>query len=276
MKVTKMHGTGNDYVFVHCFDEHIADPPATARRIADRHTGVGGDGLIMICPSEIAPVRMEMYNNDGSRAQMCGNGLRCVAKYAFDHGLTDQTSIPIETDDGLKIAECTLENGKVSRVRIDMGLPRFAPTEIPVNLSGDCVQDATIKIRGRDLKMTCISMGNPHAVFFLDSFNQISHFQDGPAIENHPLFPERVNAHFVTIENRSRVNVLTWERGTGRTLACGTGVSAVCVAGVKTARTDRRIIAKVEGGELELEWADDNRVFKTGPAVEVFQADWRA
>jgi diaminopimelate epimerase len=205
---------------------------------------------------------------------MCGNGIRCVAKYAYDHGLTGDTSIPIDTDDGVKVAECALEGGKVSRVRIDMGRPRFDPESIPVSLDGEEVVNAPIEINGRTLHMTCVSMGNPHAVVFVDDLSAIDVAADGRAMERHALFPDRTNAHFVRVVSRDRVEVLTWERGSGRTMACGTGVSAVCVAGAKTDRTARHIIAKAEGGELELEWADDDHVYKTGPAVEVFSGVW--
>lgn len=274
MNFTKMHGTGNDFVCINCFDQPVVDPAKLARATADRHTGIGSDGLILILPSSAATVRMEMYNGDGSRAQMCGNGLRCVAKFAYDHGLTRQTTLPIETDDGIKQAECTVVNGKVARVRLDMGRPRFKPDEIPVRLTGSAAIDVVTKVAGLSLKMTCVSMGNPHAVLFVDSLADIDLARHGPAMENHDLFPERVNAHFVQVEASDRVTMLTWERGNGRTRACGTGASAVCVAGAVTGRTQRRILATVEGGQLELEWRADDHVYKTGPAVEVFRGYW--
>lgn len=274
MKFTKMHGCGNDYVLVNCLDQSVDDPPRVARDVSCRHTGIGSDGLILIHPSNRSALRMEMYNADGSRAQMCGNGLRCVAKFAYDHALTSETRIPIETDDGIKLAQCTIINGRVGNVTIDMGQPRFAPTDIPINIAGDEVIDSPIEVNAQRLKMTCLSMGNPHAVIFVDSLDGIDLHTDGPAVENHPLFPERVNAHFVQVIAPDRVTVLTWERGSGPTQACGTGVSAVCVAGSRTGRTDRRITAQVPGGELEVHWSNDNHVHLTGPAVEVFTGTW--
>ena len=274
MRFVKLHGAGNDYVFVNCFDQSTSDPATLARVISDRHTGVGGDGLILICPSDVAIARMQMYNADGSRARMCGNGIRCVAKYLFDRGYTSETTFPIETDAGVRTAACTLKAGKVARVRIDMGRPRFAPSDIPVKLSGKEAIDAPIEVNGRRLRMTCVSMGNPHAVFFLDSLQALALPVDGPAVENHPLFPERVNAHFVEVLTRERVKVLTWERGSGATRACGTGACAVCAAGVRMGLTNRRIVAEVAGGELEPEWAEDGCVYLTGEAVEVFEGKW--
>lgn len=274
MNFTKMHGTGNDYVFVNCFDETVPHPPDLARRVSDRHTGIGADGLILIRPSTRAAVRMEMYNADGSRARMCGNGLRCVAKYAYDHGLTHRSSVPVDTDDGVKFAECTVERDRVTRVTVDMGTPRFAPADLPVNLPGDAVLDAPIEINGRSFRMTCVSMGNPHAVIFVDALNAVALEEDGSAIERHPMFPDRVNTHFVEVPSRDRVAVRTWERGSGRTRACGTGAAAVVVAAARTGRTDRRITVSLEGGELQLVWAPDDHVFMTGPAVEVFQGVW--
>ena len=276
MKFTKMHGTGNDYVLVNCLEETVEDASGVARALSCRHTGIGSDGLILIRPSAIAAVRMEVYNADGSRAQMCGNGIRCVAKYAYDHGLTAETDIPIDTDDGLKRAHCVLAGGTVTRVRIDMGEPRFAPGDMPVSLEADEVIEAPIEINGRYLTMTCVSMGNPHAVFFVDSLEDVDLPSDGPAMESHPLFPERVNAHFVQVKRPDRVAVVTWERGSGPTRACGTGVSAVCVAGVRTNRTQRHITAEVPGGELELHWRENNHVYMIGAAVEVFSGSWQA
>jgi len=273
MKFTKMHGTGNDYIVVDCFEQTVDDPEALAKIISDRHYGIGGDGLILIRPTERAAVRMEMYNADGSRAQMCGNGIRCVAKYAYDHDIIRETIIPIDTDDGIKVARCTVAAGRVDTVRIDMGRPRFSAADIPLNADGEVI-DASIEINGRTLRVTCLSMGNPHAVVFVDSLDSISLADDGSAMERHAMFPDRVNTHFVRIESRDTVSVLTWERGSGRTQACGTGVCAVCAAGARTHRTDRRITARVEGGELELLWSEDDHIFMTGPAAEVFSGEW--
>jgi diaminopimelate epimerase len=274
MKFTKMHGTGNDYVYVNGFDETVPDASNLAIAIADRHTGVGGDGLIIIQPSDVAVARMEMYNADGSRGGMCGNGIRCVAKYLYDHGLTTDATISIDTDDGIKTAECSVVDGRVATVTIDMGVPRFAPGEIPMKLEGDRIVERPIEVNGRELRMTCLSMGNPHAVVFVDDFSEIVLDRDGPALEGHRLFPDRVNVHFVVVCSRARARVLHWERGSGPTKACGTGVCAVCVAGVVTDRMDRRIVTEVPGGELELRWSEDGHVFMAGPAVEVFSGDW--
>ncbi len=274
MRFVKMHGAGNDYIFVNIFHQSFTDPAALSRVVSDRHTGIGGDGLILIGPSQVAVARMEMYNADGSRAGMCGNGIRCVAKYLFDRGFTSESTFLIEADAGVKQAECMISDGKVLRVRIEMGAPSFAPSAIPVALSGEEVVDAPIEVSGRPLLMTCVSMGNPHAVFFVDSLDAVALPVDGPAVEHHPLFPERVNGHFVEVVDRERVKVLTWERGSGATRACGTGACAVCVAGVRTGRTERRVVAEVPGGELEVEWAEDGRVYLAGEAVEVFEGEW--
>ncbi len=274
MKFTKMHGTSNDYVYVNGFEETVTNASLLARAVSNRRTGIGSDGLIIIRPSDAAVARMEMYNVDGSRGTMCGNGIRCVAKYLYDHGITTETTIPIDTDDGIKTADCVIDNGVAHTVRIDMGEPRFAPPQIPVKLEGREVVNHPIDINGRPFDMTCVSMGNPHAVFFLNSMDDITLDVDGPFVETHALFPNRVNVHFCVVESRDRVNVLHWERGSGATMACGTGACAVCVAGAKTGRTDKRVICDVPGGELELEWTDSNRVFMTGPAVQVFEGDW--
>lgn len=269
-----MHGTGNDYVFVNAFDESIDDPASLARNISDRHTGIGSDGLILIGPSDAAPVRMEMYNADGSRGIMCGNGIRCVAKYAYEHGLAADATMSIETDDGIKQVVCTLRERRVISVRVDMGEPRFAPCDVPVNIPGDAVVDAPIQINGRTLRMTCLSMGNPHAVIFVDALSDVDLAADGPVMERNPIFPKGVNTHFVSVKAPDRVTAITWERGSGRTLACGTGMSAVCVAGARTGRSNRRITADVPGGRLDLCWHTDNHVYLTGPAVEVFTGTW--
>ncbi|MCH7526110.1 MAG: diaminopimelate epimerase [Planctomycetes bacterium] len=298
MKFVKMHGTGNDYVFVSLFEEIVTNPSTLAKMVSDRHVGIGADGLILIGPSKVAAVRMEIYNADGSRAQMCGNGIRCVAKYAYERGLAglqiaSETGGPpsrnagaggtkplpplcIETDVGIKEAHCTVTDGKVSSVRIDMGTPSLTPRDIPVRHDGDRAIDLPIEINGRTLRMTCVSMGNPHAVVFVENLSVISLAQDGAAIESHPLFPERVNAHFACVETPGRITVSTWERGSGATLACGTGASAVCVAGVLAGRTSPQVTVVVPGGELELNWdrAGNNHVYMTGPAVEVFSGDW--
>ncbi len=279
MKFTKMHGLGNSYIYVNCFEERVADAPALARAVSDRNTGVGSDGLILICPSQNADARMEMYNLDGSRGQMCGNGIRCVAKYVYDHGLSRRNPMTIETDAGVLSIALTIEAGKVTLARVDMGPPRLRPEDLPVNLPPDQMVDYPIE---SDLDvnalMTCVSMGNPHAVIYgvrLQKLSPESLREEGRRIETHALFPERANVHFVEVHSAGEVNMLTWERGSGATQACGTGASAVCVAGVLTGRSGRNITVHLPGGDLQLEWSDaDNHVYMTGPAVEIFTGDW--
>jgi len=281
MRFTKMHGAGNDYVYVNCFEEPLPDDPAQlARRVSDRHRGIGGDGLILICPSERADARMRMFNADGSEAEMCGNGIRCVAKYVYDHGLSKSTTPTIETGAGVLTLELTVEDGLVRRVRVDMGEPILKPEEIPTTLPGDTgidgspVVDVPLEIDGRQLRVTCVSMGNPHCVTFVDEVTDRWVLQIGPRIENDPHFPHRVNAEFVEVLSPSEVRMRVWERGSGETLACGTGACAVCVAGALAGRTGRSVLARLPGGDLGLHWAENNHVYMTGPAVEVFSGRW--
>jgi diaminopimelate epimerase len=283
MKFTKMHGIGNDYVYVDGFDEPPpADPAALARKVADRHFGVGGDGLILILPSDKADVRMRMFNADGSEAEMCGNGVRCVAKYAFDHGRTKNNPLTVETERGvLSLSIQPGKDGKVRRVTVDMGTPILGLAEIPVDrdkvVQGARENEFRLSIaQGNELlDATFVSMGNPHAVFYVDDIATLVLERIGPVIEKHKAFPKRINAHWVHVHNRGEVTMRTWERGSGITLACGTGACAVCVAGVLTGRTDRRLLAHLPGGDLELEWReDDNHVHMTGPATEVFTGEW--
>jgi len=275
MRFTKMHGAGNDYVYVDCFSETVPDDvPALARAIADRHTGVGGDGLILICPSETADARMRMFNADGSEAEMCGNGIRCVAKYLYDHGLCGKTTIAIETGAGLLNVEVEVVDGLVDRVRVDMGLPILEAPRIPTTLEGDPVVDAPLSIGGRKLRVGCVSMGNPHCITFVDELNDDWVLGIGPKIETDAHFPNRVNAEFVEVLGPREVRMRVWERGSGETQACGTGACAVCVAGVLAGRTERKIMAHLPGGDLELEWTDNDHVYMTGPAVEVFSGEW--
>ena len=276
MRFVKMQGIGNDYVYVDCFEQVVDDPPALARIISDRHFGVGGDGLILVLPGDGADVRMRVFNADGSEAQMCGNGIRCVAKYAYDHGRSKSNPMRVQTAAGVK--EISLElapNGKVAAATVDMGEPILEPDRIVVNLPQRRVVEAPIRISTHVLNMTCVSMGNPHAVIYVDRIAAVPLEQFGPEIENHPLFPQRTNVHFVQVDSDRQVTMRTWERGSGVTLGCGTGASAVCVAGVLTGRTGRRITACLPGGELELEWrSENNHVYMTGPATEVFLGDW--
>ncbi|MFV1964276.1 MAG: diaminopimelate epimerase [Pirellulaceae bacterium] len=278
MRFTKMHGAGNDYVYVNGFQETLPpDLPDLARRMSHRRFGVGGDGLILIHPSEIADARMQMFNADGSLAEMCGNGIRCVAKYVYDHGICRQGTFRIETGAGVLTLEVETRRGVVQRVRVDMGEPILSANQIPTTLRGDPVANVDLTVAGTHLKVTCVSMGNPHCVIFVDEANDDLVQGLGPKIENDPHFPSRVNVEFVEVLSPREVRQRTWERGSGETWACGSGASAVCVAGVLTQRTERQILNHLRGGDLELEWSEaDNHVFMTGPATEVFTGEWPA
>ncbi len=281
MRFTKMHGAGNDYVYVNCFEEPLPKHPARlAQQIADRHFGVGGDGLILSCPSSVADARMRMFNADGSEAEMCGNGVRCVAKYVYDHGISRNNTLKIETGRGVLSLDLEIVSNRVHRVRVDMGEPILEAAKIPTTLPGDPsrpgnpVVNARLEAAGRALDVTCVSMGNPHCITFVDELNDAWVLGVGPEVEVHPHFPKRVNAEFVQVCSPEEIRMRVWERGSGETLACGTGASAVCVAGVLTGRTGRKILAHLPGGDLELHWADNNHVYLTGPAVEVFSGTW--
>ncbi len=276
MRFTKMHGIGNDYVYVDCFCEQVADPAALARTVSDRHFGIGGDGLILIMPSDSADVRMRMFNADGSEAQMCGNGIRCLAKYAYDRGRVKSNPMTVQTPAGIKTVDLAVgSDGKVAAATVDMGEPILSPKAIPVSLEGERAVNVTLEVAGQSLIVSCVSMGNPHAVAYVDDVAAVDLARIGPEVENHGLFPERVNAHFVQVGSPVEVTMRTWERGSGITLACGTGASAVCVAGVLTGRTGREITAHLPGGDLRIEWAEaDNHVYLTGPATEVFSGRW--
>ena len=276
MRFTKMHGIGNDYVYVDCFQEPIpVEPAELACRISDGRFGVGGDGLILIRPSEIADARMQMFNADGSEAQMCGNGIRCVAKYVFDQGIVRSDSIAIETGAGVLTVEVCAHRGVVEQVKVDMGEPILEPSRIPTTLSGEPVVDCTLKIGSHAVDVTCVSMGNPHCVIFVEEATDEWVLKIGPVIETDERFPERVNVEFVEVQNGGEVRQRTWERGSGETWACGTGASAVCVAGVLSGRTERKILNHLRGGDLEIEWNEsDNHVYMTGSATTVFTGEW--
>jgi diaminopimelate epimerase len=276
MRFTKMHGAGNDYIFVDCLQETVPESlSALAEKMSDRHRGVGGDGLILIRPSEVADARMQMFNADGSEAEMCGNGIRCLAKYMYDHGICPRTTLQIETGAGVLTLELELVDGRVNRVRVDMGEPILEADRIPTTLPGSPVIDREIEVAGRGLRVTCVSMGNPHCVTYADELTDDLVWGLGPQIERDPRFPSRVNVEFVRLVSAGEVQQRTWERGSGETLACGTGASAVCVAGVLTGRTQRRVLNHLLGGDLELHWSEkDNHVYMTGPAVEVFAGQW--
>ncbi|MBU2458171.1 MAG: diaminopimelate epimerase [Planctomycetes bacterium] len=278
MRFTKMHGLGNDYIFVNCFEEKVVGPEKISPVISDRHRGIGGDGLILICPSEIADVKMRIFNADGSEAQMCGNGIRCVAKYAYEHKLVKSKNSAMTVETGRGVLTLGLEidkKDKVEQIRVNMGRPILEPAKIPVAIDGDSVIEAAIDVGGQRMLMTCVSMGNPHVVFFVDDLDAVNLEKVGPVIEHHELFPERVNAHFVRVDSRKEFTMRTWERGSGITLACGTGASACCAAAVLTDRCGRGVTAHLPGGDLRLEWSqEDNCVYMTGPAAEVFTGDW--
>jgi diaminopimelate epimerase len=276
MKFTKMHGAGNDYVYVNYFAEKIENPAEVAVKVSNRNFGIGSDGLILIMPSDKADVRMRMFNSDGSESEMCGNGIRCVAKYAFDHGLVSKKEITAETGAGILTLQLFTGNGnKVERVRVNMGKPRLTKAEIPMlgEPGGDQTVNQPLNILHTAFHITTVSMGNPHCVIFVDDVENFQVEKYGPLIENHDIFPRRTNVEFVQILSRTEVRQRTWERGAGETLACGTGASAVCVAGVLNGLTEKRILNHLSGGDLELEWADDGNLYMTGPAVEVFSGE---
>ena len=276
MRFTKMQGLGNDYVYVNCFQEKIENPPELARKISDRHFGVGSDGLIMINPSDKADFEMGMYNADGSRGEMCGNGIRCVAKYVYDYGLTDKTSISVETLGGIKYLDLTVEDGKVKLVKVDMGKPELEPSKVPVIAEGDRAVDAPIEVDGEEYRMTCISMGNPHAVVFVDcDVRELPLEEIGPKFENHERFPNRVNTEFVRVLDRHTAEMRVWERGSGETLACGTGACAVAVACALNGYTEDEVTVRLLGGDLHIKWDQEkDTVYMTGPAEVVFDGEW--
>lgn len=260
MKFTKMHGIGNDYVYVNCFEEQVENPSETAKIVSSRHFGIGSDGLILICPSQTADCRMRMFNEDGSEGEMCGNGIRCVGKYAYDHGIVNSTQISVETLAGIKYLDMTVENGKVTAVRVDMGVP-----ELTSQLREKIVVD------GKELEFTGISMGNPHAVYYVDDVASLDLEKIGPAFENHERFPDRVNSEFIQLIDRTHMKMRVWERGSGETLACGTGATASAVASMMLGLTEDTVEVQLLGGNLVIHWErQSGHVFMTGPATEVF------
>ena len=272
MKFTKMHGCGNDYVYVNLFEETIADPAQLSIAVSDRHFGIGSDGLIIIGPSDVADFRMRIYNADGSEAEMCGNGIRCVAKYVYDHELTSQTTITVETGAGIKTLDLLVENGKVTQVTVDMGEPILAPEEIPVIAEGMRVVDEPILVDGKEWRMTCVSMGNPHAVVFVDDVANLELEKYGPDFENHTRFPKRTNTEFVQVHSRTEASMRVWERGSAETWACGTGTCASVMACILNGYTDNKVLVHLRGGDLVIEYnPDNNHIYMTGPATEVFQ-----
>lgn len=275
MKFTKMHGLGNDYVYVNCFEEKVENPSKLAIWISDRHFGVGSDGLILIKPSECADFEMEMYNADGSRGEMCGNGIRCVAKYVYDKGLTDKEHISIDTLAGVKYLDLTIEEGTVSLVRVDMGTPEFAPKKIPVRSEKENMIRQKLIAGGREYQVTCVSMGNPHCVVFLDEdVREFDLTEIGPAFEHHLSFPERINTEFINVIDKKTLRMRVWERGSGETLACGTGACASAVAAVVSGLTEEEVTVKLLGGDLNIYFdKEKNTVYMTGPAAIVFDGE---
>ena len=299
MKFTKMQGLGNDYVYVDCTREELASPADVARAVSDRHFGIGSDGLILIKTSKMADFYMEMYNADGSRSAMCGNGIRCMGKYVYDFGLTDKLDVSIETLAGIKYLSLRLLDGKVSDVRVNMGAPKLSPESIPTTLKGtkeirangseasDCsakskeamisaVLGAKLNVLGKDYEISCVSMGNPHVITYVEDEKAVDIEKIGPAFENHPAFPERTNTEFIRVADRKNLHMRVWERGTGETLACGTGACASAVATMLNGLCDRNVTVHLLGGDLQIEWdVRDNVVYMTGPAVTVFTGDYR-
>ena len=274
MKFTKMHGLGNDYIYVNCFYENINNPSALAKCLSDRHFGIGSDGLVLILPSAKADFRMRMFNLDGSEAEMCGNAIRCVGKYVYDNGFTNKTTVEVETLAGIKVLGLTVKNGKVAQVRVDMGEPILDTQKIPVNSELDRFIAQPVEIEGKIYPITCVSMGNPHAVTYVEDVSKFPLEQIGPRMETHSLYPKKVNAEFVQVIDRSTLKMRVWERGAGETLACGTGACAVLVSSVLNGLCKRKAAVQLLGGDLTIEWNEkNNHVYMTGPAVKVFDGE---
>lgn len=274
MKFTKMHGIGNDYVYVNCFKETVEHPSEMAIKVSDRHFGIGSDGMILIKPSEVADGKMEMYNADGSQGAMCGNGIRCVAKYMYDYGITDKTSISVETKSGIKYLDLTIKDGKVDTVKVNMGTPILKAVDIPVRSEKEQVIDESVMVDGKEWKITCVSMGNPHAITYIDDVKNLEIEKIGPKFENHEIFPDRVNTEFVRVIDRNTVEMRVWERGSGETLACGTGACAVAVSSILNGLTEEEVTVKLLGGDLKIFWdRTENKVYMTGSATTVFDGE---
>ncbi|WP_295713883.1 diaminopimelate epimerase [uncultured Mitsuokella sp.] len=275
MKFSKWQGCGNDFVLIDCFKENVKDLSAFAKKACDRHYGIGGDGVLYVLPSDKADFRMRIFNTDGSEAEMCGNGIRCFARYLYDNGLTDKVEFTVETGAGILVPHLQLENGKVTGVRVDMGEPILAGDEIPVTGFGmNRVINEDLEVKGKTYKMTCVSMGNPHCVIFVDDAEKFPIYELGASFESHPAFPRKTNTEFVEVKDRGHVRMRVWERGAAVTLACGTGSCATAVAGVLTGRTDRKVEVELDGGRLTVEWNEENNhVFMTGPAECVFTGE---
>lgn len=275
MKFTKMQGIGNDYVYVNCFEETVADPERVSEIISDRHFGIGADGLVLIMPSDKADFRMRMFNADGSEGNMCGNATRCIGKFVYDNHLTDKTSITLETRSGIKKLTLYPENGKVKTVLVDMGKAVLKPADIPMNVSGDTFINKPITVDGKEVFITAVSMGNPHAVTYVEDVDSLELEKIGPSFENHPLFPERVNTEFIKILDESTMQMRVWERGSGETWACGTGACAATAASVLNGYFphDKEITVKLRGGDLFITYRSDGTVLMRGPAETVFTGE---
>lgn len=275
MKFTKMHGIGNDYIYVNAFDEEISNPERLAVAISDRHFGVGGDGLVLIMPSKIADARMRMFNADGSEAEMCGNAIRCVGKFLYDHKIVAKETLTIQTLAGIKQLFLETKQGKVNTVKVDMGEPILQSNLIPVAGEPRTIIGEPISVNDRNYQFTAVSMGNPHCVIFVPDITDNMVHTDGPALEKHPLFPRKINVEFVKVNSRTSLTMRVWERGSGETMACGTGACASVVAGISSNLIDRVATVELLGGELLIEWdPNSNHVFMTGPAVTVFEGEW--
>ena len=276
MKFTKMQGIGNDYVYVNCFEETVKDPSAVARYVSDRHFGIGSDGLILIKPSDIADCEMDMYNLDGSQGAMCGNGIRCVAKYVYDYGIVKKENISVSTKSGIKYLDLTVRNGKVALVRVNMGSPVLTASQIPVVSSTEEMINAPLKVNGETYYITAVSMGNPHAIVYMTDVDHLDIGEIGPYFEKHMAFPDRVNTEFVEVLDDHTLKMRVWERGSGETLACGTGACAVAVASILNGHVDgeKPVTVKLLGGDLEIFWdRQENLVYMTGPATTVFDGE---
>lgn len=275
MKFTKMQGIGNDYIYVNCFKENVPDPESVSIKVSDRHFGIGGDGLVLIMPSDKADFRMRMFNADGSEGMMCGNASRCIGKYVYDKGLTDKTDITLETKSGIKKLHLNPENGKVKTVEVDMGEAILKPRDIPMNADGDSFVNKPVAVDGKEQNITAVSMGNPHAVIFTVSIDKLNLEKIGPSYENHPLFPERVNTEFCEVIDSRTLKMRVWERGSGETWACGTGACATAVAAVLNGfcKRDEEITLKLRGGDLKITYRSDNHVIMCGEAETVFEGE---
>jgi len=276
MKFTKMHGLGNDYIYINCLEETVENPTELALRMSDRHFGVGGDGIVMILPwKEGKGFEMRMFNRDGSESEMCGNAARCVGKYVYDRGLTRDREIPLKTGGGVKILKITDQGGEAALIRVDMGEPSFAPQQIPVAWDGADAMDVPINVDGQVFHATCVNTGNPHAVIFVEDVESFDVGGIGSKIEVHPLFPRRTNVEFVMVKDRTHLRMRVWERGAGETMACGTGACATLVAAARRGLSDRKAIVELNGGPLKVEWDEQtNRIEQEGPAVFVFDGVW--